>query len=227
MWNKFVYGIMRYRIPNTEKLIAYGFTKNGNMFSYKKDIVDGLFFIRVEVESNELKADVFEKETGEPYTLYLVESASGSFVGKMREAYEKLIYDIIDQCFTLEVFTSKQSKEVIEYIRSAYGDELEYLWAKLVDCAVWRRKDNKKWYGLITNIPLKRLGLEDDRIVTIMNLHLPEIQVEELIDNVSYFKAYHMNKKHWITIVLDDKVNMENLIKLIDTSYFLAKKQKI
>ncbi|MDE6584314.1 MAG: MmcQ/YjbR family DNA-binding protein [Anaeroplasmataceae bacterium] len=224
MWNKFIHEIMRYRVHNSEKLIAYGFSKEGNKFCYKKDIVDGLFYIKVEIDGNELKADVFEKETGEPYTLYLVESASGSFVGKIRAEYEKLVYEIVNQCFTLEVFTSNQSKGVIEYIKSTYGDEPEYLWEKLVDCAVWRRKDNKKWYSLITNIPLKRLGLEDDRIVTIMNLHLPETQVEELIDNVSYFKAYHMNKKHWITIVLDDKVSMESLIKLIDSSYSLAKK---
>ena len=224
MWNKFVREIMRYRVQNPEKLMAYGFIKVGNQFCYKKDIVEGLFFIKIIIESNELKADVFEKETGEPYTLYLVERAAGSFVEKIREEYEKLVYDIVDQCFTLEVFTNKQSKDVIEYIKSTYGDELEYLWEKFVDCAVWRRRDNKKWYGAMMNIPFKKLGVDKNQIVTIIDLHLPEIQVEELIDNVSYFKAYHMNKKHWITIVLDDKASMENIFKLIDTSYSLAKK---
>lgn len=226
MWNKFVHEIMRYRVHNPEKLMAYGFRRDENKFCYTKDIVDGLFFIKVEIDGNLLKADVFEKETGEPYTLYLVESASGSFVGKIREEYEKLISEIVNQCFTLDVFTNKQSKEVIEYIRNTYGDELEHLWERTIDCAVWRRKDNTKWYGAMMNIPFKKLGVDKDKnqIVTIIDLHLPETQVEELIDNVSYFKAYHMNKKHWITIVLDDKVSMKKLFKLIDTSYSLAKK---
>ena len=31
-----------------------------------------------------------------------------------------------------------------------------------------------------------------------------------------------MNKKHWFTIVLDNKLNDDKLLKLVDTSYILS-----
>lgn len=38
----------------------------------------------------------------------------------------------------------------IEYVRKKYGDELEFLWTKFPDNAAWRRKDNRKWYGVLS-----------------------------------------------------------------------------
>lgn len=43
----------------------------------------------------------------------------------------------------------QQSQELIDYVRQTYGDELEFLWKKFDDNAVWRRKDTKKWYAAL------------------------------------------------------------------------------
>ena len=43
--------------------------------------------------------------------------------------------------------------------------------------------------------------------------------INKLVDNKSYFKAYHMNKNNWITILLDDSLNDNDIIKMIDSSY--------
>ena len=48
-------------------------------------------------------------------------------------------------------------------------------------------------------------------------------EIEKLIDNKRYFPAYHMNKKYWCTICLDGTVELEEIYKLIDISYELAK----
>ena len=38
-----------------------------------------------------------------------------------------------------------------------YCDELEFLWQKFPDNAVWRRKDNKKWYGALLTVSKEKL----------------------------------------------------------------------
>lgn len=51
--------------------------------------------------------------------------------------------------FEPNVFKSVYAKELIEYVCSTYGDELEFLWQKFPDNAIWRRKDTGKWYGAL------------------------------------------------------------------------------
>ncbi len=39
-----------------------------------------------------------------------------------------------------------------------------------------------------------------------------------------FLPAYHMNKEHWITILLDGSVEREKIKQLIDLSYELTEK---
>ena len=48
-------------------------------------------------------------------------------------------------------------------------------------------------------------------------------QILEIIDNKNIFPAYHMNKKHWISIVIDKNIKLEAIKELIDISYSLVK----
>ena len=43
-------------------------------------------------------------------------------------------------------------ENVFEYTKNEYGVEPEYLWARFPDFAVLRRKDSKKWFGIIMNV---------------------------------------------------------------------------
>ncbi|MBR1680176.1 MmcQ/YjbR family DNA-binding protein, partial [bacterium] len=46
-------------------------------------------------------------------------------------------------------------------------------------------------------------------------------EIENLVDNKKYFSGYHMNKKHWLTIILDGSVPIEDIYNRIDSSYNL------
>ena len=46
-----------------------------------------------------------------------------------------------------EIYKNQQSKEVIKYIKEKYDDDLEFLWKKYDNNAIWRNKQNNKWYG--------------------------------------------------------------------------------
>ena len=111
---------------------------------------------------------------------------------------------------------------IIEYVRKKYGDELEFLWEKFPDNAIWRRKDNKKWYGALLTVSKRKLGIDSDEIIEIIDLRMKPEDIEAKADKLKYFRGYHMNKKHWITICLDDTVSVEEIQQGIDESYTLA-----
>ena len=111
------------------KLAVYGFSQNDDMFSYQTVLPGSDFSMTVEITwEGSVKATIIDTETGEPYTLHLSDSASGSFVGGVKMEYERVLTDIAEECFELDVFKSTQAKEVITYVREKYGNELEFLW---------------------------------------------------------------------------------------------------
>lgn len=85
-------------------------------------------------------------------------------------------------------------------------------------------KDNQKWYGAILTVSGRKLGLPTDEILEIIDLRLEKELMEQTIDNVRYFPGWHMNKKNWYTIILDGRIQTEEVCTRIDESYRLAKK---
>ena len=113
---------------------------------------------------------------------------------------------------------------VCEFIRNTYGDELEFLWPKSPKNAVWRRKDSRKWYGAVLTTAGNKVGLETSDIVEIIDLRMKKEQAEEVLARKHYYPGWHMNKKSWYTVVLDESVPDEELQRRIQESYELAKK---
>ncbi|MBD5544970.1 MAG: hypothetical protein HDR01_12245 [Lachnospiraceae bacterium] len=207
-----------------DKLPGYGFRMGNGIWLYETDIMNGNFSLIVSItESGRIDTSVIEKENGEEYVLYKT-NASGTFVGEVRTAIESVLNDIIVACFETAVFKTEQAQKIIEYVRKTYGDELEFLWEKFPDNAVWRRKDNKKWYGAILSVQKNRLGFASAEFVEIIDLRLQPELMEDLVLREHYYPGWHMNKKRWYTIILDGSIPDEELFQRIGTSYELAKK---
>ena len=99
---------------------------------------------------------------------------------------------------------------------------MEFLWEKSLKNAIWRRKDTQKWYGILLTVSKQKLGLPDDETVEIFDFRILPEELEALVDYKTYFPGYHMNKKHWCTIILDGTVPFEEICRRIDASYLLA-----
>jgi len=56
------------------------------------------------------------------------------------------------------------------------------------------------------------------------NVKLNPDLIENLIDKKHFFPAYHMNKKYWITILLDSDTDLNLVKSLIDESFKLVEK---
>lgn len=216
--------IFKNKTVNFEKLIEYGFEKAENGYVYSTVICDNQFKMTVTLDGKgDIQTELFDLEAEEVYTLHLVSDAGGEFVGKVRSEYGKVLQSIVENCFESDIFRENCAHKVIEYARGKYGDELEFLWERYPDAAVLRRKDNKKWYALFMTIPKSKLGLEGDELAEIIDLRFDADELPKKVDGERYFPGYHMNKKHWITMLLDGSVPIEDILNFLDGSYRLAK----
>jgi len=209
-----------------ERLISYGFTKADDGFGFSTEILDGQFRLTVEIAGDgRVNTRIVDAAAGEEYVLHRVAGAAGTFTGTVREAYEGVMLDIAAKCFEPDVFRTAQARELIAYVRDTYGDELEFLWEKFPDNAVWRRKDNNKWYGALLTVSKRKLGLRSDEMIEIIDLRISPDELDRLLDGVRYLPGYHMNKRNWYTICLDGSVVTDEIMKRIDCSYCLAGKK--
>lgn len=206
-----------------EELEAYGFKKIHNTFQYDTDILNDEFHLRISIGKNKVPdTTLTENATGEEYVLYKTNTA-GKYVAAVREAVAAVLQSIADRCYEAAVFKADQSVKLIAYVREKYGDELEYLWEKFPDNAVWRRKDTEKWYGALLTVSRRKLGIQSDEIVEIIDLRCEPELLKNIVDNKRYYPGWHMNKRHWYTIILDGSVPLEQICHKIDESYLLAK----
>ena len=213
---------LKNRVINEENLKKFGFKKQKDKYVFSEKICEEQFEMVVEVKEDHITSKLIDLMNEEEYVLVDVQDSGGEFVGKIRQEYEKKLDEIILKCTDKEVFKSNQTKDIIRYVKEKYNDELEFLWEKLKDTAIWRNKENDKWYGLVMAISKRKLGLELDDEVEAINLRYQKERIQMIIDNEKIFPGYHMNKKSWITVKLDDTVKTEKILELINNSYILS-----
>lgn len=209
-----------------EALLPYGFRREPAGFRYETILPHSQFLLSLLVsEAGAVSSCVTDPASGEPYTLHLQERAAGGFVGGVRTDYEAVRADFLAACCQIERFQTALAKSLLAYARSTYGSSPEYLWEKFPDYAVLRRGDNQKWYAVLLIIPKQKLGLPSPDRAEVLDLRgIPErLQLE--IDHQRYFPGWHMNKKHWYTVLLDGSISDEELRRRMDESYALAGKK--
>ncbi|QIW15729.1 hypothetical protein A4G20_04985 [Pasteurellaceae bacterium RH1A] len=118
-----------------------------------------------------------------------------------------------------------QRQTILDYAANQYSVQAEYLWQNLPDYAVLRHASAKgKWFALIGRISKAKLGLPEAGETDFLNLKCVPDMVSILQQDKNVLPAYHMNKKHWLTIVLDRGFDWDEMRKLIDWSYDLTQK---
>ena len=111
-------------------------------------------------------------------------------------------------------------QEVFDYIRKKYEVSPEYPWRRYDSNAVFRHEDTKKWFALVMDVPGDKVGLPSGDYVDVINLKIDDLFYRDMILRENgIMPAYHMNKMHWITVLLDGTVPLEKVFDLIDLSF--------
>ncbi len=115
--------------------------------------------------------------------------------------------------------------EAVSYIEDTYSVEAEYPFKQYPDTVVFRHSDNKKWFAVIINVAKRKLGIDGEGNIDILNLKCDPILVGSLRMETGFFPAYHMNKESWISAALDGNAQDEKIRWLLDTSFDLTAKK--
>ena len=170
-------------------------------------------------EIGKISGKVEDLEVGEEYTNIRLKT-EGSFINSVREEYKNILKDIKENCFTENYFIYNQSNRLAEYIIEKYQNKPEFLWDKNPGFGVFLGRNNK-WYAIIMNIDKSKLSKEAGE-VEVINIKLSKEEISTLLNKRGYYKAYHMNKQSWISIILDDTLADSEIMNLIDKSYNLV-----
>ena len=111
-------------------------------------------------------------------------------------------------------------EDIFQYVREIYGIEPDYPFPKFPTYPVLRHGDNRKWFGLIMDVPREKLGLSGTDYTDILNVKLDDsMLIDVLIREPGYFPGYHISRGKWVSILLDGTVPFGEICRWIDLSY--------
>ena len=91
-----------------------------------------------------------------------------------------------------------------EYCLSTYGTSPDYPFDENFETAVFRHSDNRKWYAIVMRVSRCKFGFDSDEVIDVVNLKLPIEMFGSFGAADGVYPAYHMNKLHWISVLLPD-----------------------
>ena len=205
--------------PNYSKLIKYGFKQKNDSYIYKTNFLNNEFMAEVTINENNVNGKVYDLNTMLEYTNIRLD-IEGSFVNSVKEEYIKILKNIKNNCFESEFFIFEQSNRITSYIMNKYNIKPEFLWNKYPGYGVFKNKSNK-WFGIIMDIDKSKISNKTG-LVEIINLKVDKDIIDNILKDNGIYEAYHMNKKSWVSVSLDDTLTDEYIINLIDNSYSLV-----
>ena len=205
-----------------KRAIAYGFSRTEAGLELKKELPGVGLYAEFVIAGKSFEVNVFDADTDEEYLPFNVLDNITGFVTGIREQVEDLVQEIKEKC----LLNSNMKLRLMEYCERKFGTEPEAPWEDSPDAYTFKTAKRNKWYALFMTIPYKSLGLAAKGTLDVVNIKLPPEKVLDLIDRVHFYPAYHMNKKHWITIVLDKEVDEPLVQQLLEESYGLVEKLK-
>lgn len=232
--------LLKHKKADLQKLLAYGFLKNENGFAYRTQLLAGEFDCLINIHSDgNIETHLYERfdlassgsshteaDIADEYVLYKT-NATGEYVARVRDELESLVGGIVRDCYAPSVYRQPQTLEIIESIEKQYGDEQEFLWKKYPENGIFRHPETKKWYAAILTVARDKLTGTSKEVVEIIDLHVPADSMECLLEKEGIYPGWHMNKKHWISIILDGSIPTEEICELIEQSHQLAALSKV
>ena len=205
--------------PDFQKLIPYGFQKFQEGYRYSVNILGQEFRVEICISFDGiLQGCVYETMTGEEYRNIRIEGMNGAFVGKVREAYGQILQAIRQNCYIDDYFSAGQANRIARLIQEKYGVRPEFLWDKAPEHGVFRNLQNQKWFGIIMYVARNKITVGEGKIDVLAIKAAPDA-IGTLLGRDGIYPAYHLNKKNWISIILDESLADEDIMRQVEASY--------
>ena len=117
------------------------------------------------------------------------------------------------------------NQQFLEYCLNTYGTSPDYPFDEDFETAVLRHADNRKWFALVMRVSRRKFSIDSDEVIDVVNLKLPTEMFGSFGAADGVYPAYHMNKLHWISVLLPDAPN--DVVQFLLNASFEATKSKI
>ena len=207
--------VEKYKLSE-DRLIDFGFQFEENILVFQKNILNDEFRMEIKLISTDFEIEVYDLDLDEVYSLFSVDSANGEIVTAIREE----VKDVLEKILCLE---SIIYEDVLRYVKERYNSTTVKPFKTNPDIKALVTAKNK-WYALFLDVEYNKLQKDSlvDSKVKIVNLKHLSSEISTVIDNRNIFPSYHMNKNHWISVVLDNNIDIEYVKELIELSYNLV-----
>ena len=98
-------------------------------------------------------------------------------------------------------------QKFLEYCLNTYGTSPDHPFDEDFETAVLRHEDSRKWYAIVMRVPRRKFGQGSDDVIDVVNLKLPAEMFGSFGAAEGAYPAYHMNKLHWISVLLSDALD--------------------
>ena len=112
----------------------------------------------------------------------------------------------------------------LQYCLTTYGTSPDYPFDEDFETTVLRHADNRNWYAIVMRISRRKFGFDSDEVIDVVNLKLPVEMFGSFGAADGVYPAYHMNKLHWISVLLPDAP--EDVVRFLVNVSFEATKDK-
>ncbi|MGV3010173.1 MmcQ/YjbR family DNA-binding protein [Streptococcus thoraltensis] len=214
-----------------DQLEKFGFVRDGGAYVYRENFLDEQFQAVIRIKTDgDVFGQVLDLDLEEEYDAFRASTAQGNFIGQVRDAYGQILTRIAKECFETKRFQNPQTNRLANYLINTFEDKTDNPFAKFPGFTVFRHPSNSKWYGLVGTIKREKLQLGTEKWsqkalheeVEIINIKVEPERLSDLLKISGIYPSYHMSKKTWITIVLDDRLSDEDLFALVENSRTLV-----
>ena len=109
---------------------------------------------------------------------------------------------------------------LIRYVAERFSTDAEYPWDD--ENFIFRHQGNRKWFAVAMRVPYRRLGLEREGAADIVDVKCGPLLMDSYREQPGILPGYHMNKDHWLTILLDGSAEDGLIRELFEISYDLT-----
>ena len=92
-----------------------------------------------------------------------------------------------------------------ELVLETYGVKADYPFEGDFETGVFRHENTGKWFALAMRINGGRLGKNSETEIDVVNFKCAPEVIEAIVGvERGVYRAYHMNKTHWLTVSLSE-----------------------
>ena len=113
--------------------------------------------------------------------------------------------------------------ELIRYVADRYSTDPEFPWDD--ENFIFRHGGNRKWFAVAMRVAYRKLGIDREGSADVVDVKCHPILMGAYRTQPGIRPGYHMNKEHWLTILLDGSAEDALVKELLELSFDLTNRR--